>query len=245
MIALFATVFFAALLGSVHCAGMCGGLACFVAGGAGADVRATVAYSGGRLASYLALGALAGLAGDGFDRMGAIAGVARPAAIVAGFLMIVWGGASALAAAGVRMPSLRGPAGARDTVAAVMRAVRERSPAERGLVLGVLTPLLPCGWLYAFVATAAAAGTPLRGAAVMAAFWAGTVPMMASLGVGLQFATGPLRRRLPALTAAALVTIGLLTITGKFSPARQRAHAATPHAGIAAAGTDDGHAARR
>ena len=32
VIALIASVFVAALLGSAHCAGMCGGLACFVAG---------------------------------------------------------------------------------------------------------------------------------------------------------------------------------------------------------------------
>ncbi|MFI5312176.1 MAG: sulfite exporter TauE/SafE family protein, partial [Gemmatimonadales bacterium] len=213
MIPLVASVFIAALFGSVHCAGMCGGLACFVSGGERAGARAAVAYNGGRLASYLALGALAGVAGAGFDRMGAIAGVARPAAIVAGFLMIVWGGASALAAAGVRMPSLRAPSRAGAALAGALRAVRERPATERGLVLGVLTPLLPCGWLYAFVATAAAAGTAPRGALVMAAFWAGTVPMMASLGLGVQRATGPLRRRLPALTAAALVVIGLLTIT--------------------------------
>jgi len=216
VIALVASVFVAALLGSVHCAGMCGGLACVVSGGARAGARAAAAYNGGRLASYLALGLLAGAAGAGFDRMGAIAGVARPAAIVAGFLMIVWGGASAIAAAGVRMPSLRTPARAGAVLASIMRSVRERPATQRGLVLGVLTPLLPCGWLYAFVATAAAAGTPLRGALVMVTFWAGTVPMMASLGLGLQLAAGPLRRRLPALTSATLVVIGLLTITGKF-----------------------------
>lgn len=216
MIALAGSVFVAALLGSVHCAGMCGGLACFVSGGTRAGFGATVAYTGGRLGSYLVLGTLAGVAGAGFDRMGAIAGVARPAAIVAGFLMVVWGGASALAAAGVRMPSLRASPRAASRLAAVMRSVRDRPAPERGLVLGLLTPLLPCGWLYAFVATAAAAGTPFRGALVMAAFWAGTVPMMASLGLGLQQAAGPLRRRLPALTSAALVVIGLLTITGKF-----------------------------
>ena len=216
MIALVASVFAAALLGSVHCAGMCGGLACVVSGGARAGARAAAAYNGGRLASYLALGVLAGTAGAGFDRMGAVAGVARPAAIVAGFLMIVWGGASAIAAAGVRMPWLRTPARAGAVLASIMRSVRERPATQRGLVLGVLTPLLPCGWLYAFVATAAAAGTPLRGALVMVTFWAGTVPMMASLGLGLQLAAGPLRRRLPALTSATLVVIGLLTITGKF-----------------------------
>lgn len=216
MIALVASVFVAALLGSAHCAAMCGGLACFVSGNS-RDARATAAYNGGRLFSYAVLGALAGAAGAGFNQAGGVVGIARPAAIVAGTLMIIWGGATALAAAGVPMPSLRAPAAAQRLLGGVMRAVRERSPAQRGLLLGLLTPLLPCSWLYAFVATAAATGSAPRGLAVMAVFWAGTVPAMATLGLGVQAALGPLRKRLPAITAATMVVIGLLTITGKFS----------------------------
>ncbi len=218
MIALVALVFVAALLGSAHCAGMCGGLACFVSGGAGAGARATAAYNGARLFSYAVLGAIAGAAGAGFDRAGTIAGVARPAAIVAGSLMIVWGLASALAAAGVRVPQLAAPPFARAALDRAMRFARVRSGVERGLVLGALTPLLPCGWLYAFVATAAAAGSAWRGAAVMGAFWLGTVPAMAALGLGVQRALGPARARLPVITSTALVVIGLLTVAGKFAP---------------------------
>ena len=54
------------------------------------------------------------------------------------------------------------------------------------------------------------------GAVVMATFWLGTLPVMMSLGLVAQRGFGPLRARLPALTAAALVVLGLLTITGKF-----------------------------
>ncbi len=203
---------------------MCGGLACFVAGAGEPDLRGTLGYNVGRLLSYAALGALAGAAGAGFDRAGEIAGIARPAAIVAGTLMIVWGGASALAATGVRVPQLAVPAFVREALAAAMRAVRDRPPLQRGLTLGVLTPLLPCGWLYAFVATSAAAGTAPRGALVMTAFWLGTVPAMAALGLGAQRLLGPMRRRMPAITAAAMVVIGLLTVAGKFGPPAMHAH---------------------
>ncbi len=226
MIALAASVFIAALLGSAHCAGMCGGLAGFVAG-SGGSARSTAAYNGGRLVSYLALGAIAGAAGAGFDRAGALAGWTRPAAIVAGLLMVTWGGASALQAFGVRFRLLAMPAIGRDALAGSLRVLRDRSPAERGLALGLLTPLLPCGWLYAFVATAAATGSPLRGATVMGVFWAGTVPVMATLGLGVQRALGPLRTRLPAITSIALVVIGLLTVAGKFTP--MAAHNMAPH----------------
>jgi hypothetical protein len=53
---------------------------------------------------------------------------------------------------------------------------------------------------------------------VMAAFWLGTVPVLAGLGLVAQRAIAPLRARLPAISSAALILVGLLTITGKFHP---------------------------
>ena len=85
----------------------------------------------------------------------------------------------------------------------------------RALVIGLLSTLLPCGFLYVFVAAAAATASPLRGGLVMAAFWAGTVPIMAGLGLAAQSLLGPLRRRLPIVTAAALMVLGLLAMAGK------------------------------
>jgi sulfite exporter TauE/SafE len=252
MIALAASVFVAGLLGSVHCAAMCGSFACLASGSEGAGARAatgagpttdagaasgasrgawrgTAAYNAGRLLSYLALGALAGAAGAGLDRAGAVVGFARPAAVVAGVLLIAWGTATLLAAFGVRVPVLAVPPSLASAIARGVRAVRAQRPAVRGLALGALTAALPCGWLYAFVATSSAAGSALRGAAVMAAFWAGTLPMMAAVGLGAQRLLGPARRRLPALTAAALVLLGALTVAGRFSPAMAAHTEGTAH----------------
>jgi uncharacterized protein len=228
--ALVAAVFVAALLGSLHCAAMCGSFACLAAGGDAsrgpAALRSTAAYNGGRLLSYVALGALAGAAGAGLDAAGGVVGLARPAAIAAGVLLIAWGGASLLQALGVRVPALAVPPALAAALGRAMRAVQERPPASRGLLIGVLTAALPCGWLYAFVVTAAAAGSAAGGALVMAAFWAGTLPMMAAVGLGAQRLLGPARRRLPALTAAILVVIGALTVAGRFVPVQ--AASATP-----------------
>jgi hypothetical protein len=41
---------------------------------------------------------------------------------------------------------------------------------------------------------------------------------MAGLGLVAQRALGPLRRRLPLVTAAALLVVGLLTVAGKILP---------------------------
>jgi uncharacterized protein len=155
-----------------------------------------------------------------------VAGLARPAAIVAGSLLIVWGVASLLAALGVRVPALDIPPALATRIARAVRAVQDRPPAIRALSIGALSAALPCGWLYAFVATSAAAGSALGGGLVMAAFWLGTVPMMAAVGLGVQRLLGPFRSRLPVLTATVLVILGALTVTGRFAIAPHTAHAA-------------------
>lgn len=215
-------VLVASLLGSMHCAGMCGPFVAFYTGSEPDPrrhlARAHVAYNAGRLAAYLTLGAVAGAVGAGLDRVGMAAGVGRLAAIVAGTLMVLWGGAVLLALRGVRLPLLRAPAALLRAVNAVVARVRSWPPAARAGVTGLMTALLPCGWLYAFVATAAGTGSPVRAALVMAVFWAGTLPVMLSLGLGLQRLTGPLRARLPAVTATVVVVLGLLSIAGRLRP---------------------------
>ena len=56
--------------------------------------------------------------------------------------------------------------------------------------------------------TAAGTGDALVGAATMAAFWAGTLPALAAVGVGARKLAGPLGRRLPIVTAVAMVVVG-------------------------------------
>lgn len=221
VIPLVASVFVAALLGSVHCAAMCGSFACLASGGDAsrgrAALRSTAAYNAGRLLSYVTLGLIAGAAGAGLDRAAAVEGFTRPAAMVAGALLVIWGSLSILSLAGVRVPMLDVPPALASRVARAVRAVQGQPPALRGLVIGMLTAALPCGWLYAFVATSAAAGSALGGATVMAAFWAGTLPMMAAVGLGAQRLLGPFRRRLPMVTALVLVVLGALTAAGRFT----------------------------
>lgn len=231
MFALASSVFVAGLLGSAHCAGMCGSFACLASGGDAsrgpAVLRSTAAYNLGRLLSYATLGALAGAAGAGLNKAGAIAGLARPAAIVAGVLLILWGVASLLAALGLRIPSLDVPPALATRVARAVRVVQDRPPAVRALAIGALSAALPCGWLYAFVATSAAAGSALGGATVMAAFWLGTVPLLAAVGLGAQRLLGRFRSRLPVMTASVLVILGVLTVAGRLTPTMPHANAMT------------------
>jgi len=219
MIPLVGSVLLASLLGSPHCAGMCGGFVAFYAGGDGRGrIRPHLAYNGGRLISYVTLGAIAGALGAGVDHMGALAGLGRVAGILAGVVMVVWGAAALLAEAGIAIRLPAAPEGLRRPLTAALKSVHARPAPVRALVMGLVTTLLPCGWLYAFVAVAGGTAHPLAGALVMAVFWMGTLPVMAGLGLTAQRAFGPLRRRLPVFTATLLVVFGLLTVAGRFRP---------------------------
>ena len=234
MTALALTVLAASLVGSLHCAGMCGGFVAFYAGaGCRRPGLGHAAYNLGRLAAYATLGALAGALGAALDLASAPAGIQRGAAVLAGALIALWGTRTLLETAGVRMARLEPPAALRGAVARGVAAVAVEPPVTRALVIGLLTGLLPCGWLYAFIVTAAGTGDPLRGAGLMAVFWLGTLPVMAGLGVAVQALAGSLRRWVPAVCAVAMIVVGLLAVAGRArAPERhaiQHSEAGAPH----------------
>jgi uncharacterized protein len=209
VIAVLGAVLAASVLGSLHCAAMCGPFVAFYAGGRDGAGIAHLAYNGGRLLTYAALGALAGAAGAAVDLAGRAVHVQRVAALLAGGVIVAWGTVALARALGVRVPRL----GIADRAAGPpLRALGRRPPAVRAGVLGLLTAALPCGWLYAFVLAAASTAHPASGAAVMAVFWLGTVPVMLGLGFGLRAAAQRLGARLPVVTAAALLLLGTVAL---------------------------------
>lgn len=82
----------------------------------------------------------------------------------------------------------------------------------RAASIGLLTTLLPCGWLYAFVVTAAGTADPVMGGVTMAVFWVGTLPMLIAVGTLARRATGALGSKLPAITAGAVIVVGVVTV---------------------------------
>jgi sulfite exporter TauE/SafE len=233
-------VLVASLLGSVHCAAMCGAFTCLYApaGAAWRETRAAhAAYNLGRLAAYLLLGAAAGLLGAGLERAGTLAGVQHAAAILTAALLIVWGAHALLIAGGARVAPVRPPAAWQQAMGGVLRRLMDRPPVVRAAATGLFTTLLPCGWLYAFVVTAAGTGTPLHGATLMAVFWVGTLPMMLAVGVGLQRLAGPWRSRLPVASAATILLLGLLSLASHLDlvPAAHWLHRIMPSVPVAAA----------
>ncbi|MEM9414393.1 MAG: sulfite exporter TauE/SafE family protein [Planctomycetota bacterium] len=241
MTALIIAVFIASVLGSLHCAGMCGAFVAFAVGGLdttpGQRIRLHAAYNGGRLVTYVLLGVAAGLVGAALNLGGALAGVSRVATILAGALMIGFGGVSLMHAIGKSSMRWPVPSFMQRAMIAGQKFAMTLSPTRRALVIGLLTTLLPCGWLYAFAVTAAGTASPLWGGATMAVFWLGTLPVMVSLGACVQKLTGVFGKQLPTVTALVVIAVGLWTLAGRAGLDAQsiletQAMADTPEAGL-------------
>jgi len=161
----------AGLVTSLHCAGMCGPLACAACvrkNGSG-SLAAAAAYHAFRIISYGIVGLLAGLIGRVVSDV-LLGGTTRWVtwAFVVFFVLVATGLDKRM-----RFPPagkwMAGCLGASDGVFV------------RAALLGTLTPFIPCGPLYLVVAAAALSGSALSGAAVLLAFAAGTVPLMFAL----------------------------------------------------------------
>lgn len=235
-------VLVASLLGSVHCAAMCGAFTCFYSqssSGSPGQLKGHAAYNLGRLLAYLVLGLAAGMLGVGLGQVGLLAGVTRLAPIIAASMMIAWGLHALLLARGVKVPSPTPPAAWRGLMSRGIASVHDRPPVVRAAVTGLATGLLPCGWLHLFVLTAAGTGSPLRGAVLMAVFWLGTLPMMLSVGFGLQRLVGPLRARLPEVAAVLVVMLGGLSLAAHLgAPGTTWLHRLTPAVPVASAAAE-------
>lgn len=171
MLALVATAFLSGLLGSLHCVAMCGPFAISCA-----RQRAGLpAWHLGRIATYGLLGAVAGAAGR------VLPGPAwLPAAIASVFLL--W---FALALAGLvrDLPLLPKP------LEELGRRSLGTPTVSAQAFFGVVNGLLPCGLVYSALTVPMALGDPVRGAILMLAFGAGTIPALSVAALGLRRAT--------------------------------------------------------
>jgi len=195
------------LLGSLHCAGMCGPLAAAV-GCAGCPARSPAGrvapFLGGKLAAYALLGLVAGTVGSAFGARGMGPRAFAVLALVAGAAMAALGG---LALWRRVAPARAGAPGPVSTL--LSAALRSRSPAAP-FGAGVLAALLPCGLVWAMVARSLTASTPLAAALSMAAFGLGTSPSLAAAGWVGTVASGRVRRWGEVGAAAAVVLMGLV-----------------------------------
>jgi len=213
MTALWATILVSSLAGSLHCVAMCGPLVGLHGGGR--SVRLALVHALGRLTTYTALGAAAGLVGRAVDLAGHLAAVQHVAALVAGGAIVLWG----VRAIAIARGWMHAQPGGGALFRRGLSQLRGRRAARRAWLIGVLTGFLPCGWLWAFVVSAAGTASPWTGASVMIVFWLGTLPAM----TGVLALGGPvidrIRRKLPVVSACVLIALGLATLAARWTTA--------------------------
>jgi sulfite exporter TauE/SafE len=208
------TSFLAGLLlggfGSLHCAGMCGPILLTVSklgsGEAHSRYLHMLVYHGARVLMYAVLGMVAGFTGTAL----ATAGMGRAIAIVSGALLLA-------AAIGVttgpwlkRVPAAWSSLSVRAGVRAT-RLIRTH-PLAGHFALGLANGLLPCGLLYAAVASGTVAGTIAGAVVFMTGFGLGTVPLLMSVTLSTIFVPGGVKRRIRLAGPVAMALVGALLI---------------------------------
>lgn len=183
------TVFLMGLLGSVHCVGMCGGIAGLLGSQLSpgkASVKHSFVYSLlynlGRITSYMVAGVL--IAGLGLitAHAGHSAGIPNVSRVIIGVLTLFFGlylmgwtvFLSPLEKAGSLIWRCIEPTAS--------KLLPVQTPAQ-ALVLGLLWGWLPCGMVYVALSWSVTTAEPLRGGLLMAAFGIGTLPAMLAMGV--------------------------------------------------------------
>lgn len=171
------TALLAGLITSLHCAGMCGPLACALMPAARDDAdpqTVSTVYHASRLAAYGALGALAG----GVGRL-PLLWLSDDVVRYLPWLLVLFFIAVAVRF-DQRLPRLPLLGRAYAWVAAHLRGTdgAGRSRVRAAAALGLATPLLPCGPLYFLISLALLSGSAARGAETLLAFGLGTVPLL-------------------------------------------------------------------
>lgn len=198
--------FMAGLSGSLHCAGMCGGLVTATCGKNSDIFR----YQFGRLLGYLLLAAIAGVFGSVLNFRDLHPALAIAPAILLGLMFIYWGIQSLNGRrAELPLPSFMSVLYGR----LWGRLVQKNKTFTRSFFTGFISILLPCGLLYGVVITLASLQNTSYALISMFFFWLGTVPSMVLAPGLIRKIIEPLKVKLPRTFAVSLVLIGIFTIS--------------------------------
>lgn len=210
------------LLGGVHCLGMCGSIVgIFTAQVPGNQARWPfhLAYSGGRIASYVVAGALVGAIGqtgllmrDAVPVQHLLFALSSLMLVALGlYLAGVWGAVRRLERVGAGLWRRLQPYTTR---------LLPVNSLPRALGLGALWGWLPCGLVYSVLLTALASGSAVQGSLIMAAFGLGTLPNLLAIGLFWEQVKGwvqsPRVRMSAGLTVASFGLYGLFKVAYTF-----------------------------
>lgn len=195
------------LMGSFHCAGMCGPIALSLplrGDNYFQKITGGFLYNIGRTITYSIMGAFFGLIGQGFSMIG----FQRWVSIIMGALMVL----SVILPSLFKNIKLTGI----DQVTGKLRESIGKLFALRSygglFVIGLLNALLPCGLVYMAIAGAIGTGSIVEGVIFMALFGLGTIPMMLAISLLGNAISLPVRKKINKIIPYIVVIIGLIFI---------------------------------
>jgi sulfite exporter TauE/SafE len=197
------------LMGSFHCAGMCGPIAIALplhGNSIPQKIFGGTLYNLGRTLTYGVMGAIFGLLGQGVEMIG----FQQKISVVMGAIMII----------SVIFPSLfRNQYNMKKSWFSLVGKLKKsigklfsvRSFSSL-FFIGLLNGLLPCGLVYMAIAGAIGTGEVVLGSLYMIMFGLGTIPMMLSIAIAGNILNAAIRQKINRLIPVLVVVVGIFFI---------------------------------
>ena len=203
------TGFIVGLVGSMHCVGMCGPIALALPVFGETQFKVLIGrllYNLGRVVTYSVLGALFGL----FGQRLILFGLQQNLSIIIGSIILLY----------ILIPrKLKNRIAEiyfyKTTVSlikSVFSKLISRKTNSSLFSIGLLNGILPCGFVYVGIAGATSTGDWIKGAAYMALFGLGTLPIMFTTAMVGKIITFDLRKRINKLIPAFAAVLAVLFI---------------------------------
>jgi uncharacterized protein len=197
------------LIGSLHCAGMCGPIAIAIPlpkENWFGKISGGLLYNLGRILTYGVLGALFGLLGKGIK----LAGLQQWASITIGIIMILTILFPFVFREKFKIDNLL--SGYAGRLTSGFRRLFKHHSSGSLILIGLLNGLLPCGLVYVAIAGAINTHEVLMGIAFMMLFGLGTTPMLLVISLVGNMISFGLKKRLSKVIPAFVVILGLIFI---------------------------------
>lgn len=197
------------LMGSFHCAGMCGPIAIALplpGNSVPRKILGGVLYNLGRTLTYGIMGAIFGLLGQGVQMIG----FQQRISVIMGAVMIISVFFPSLFRNQYRMDkSLFAFVGKLKKALGKLFSVRSFSSL---FFIGLLNGLLPCGLVYMALAGAIGTGEVVLGSLYMIMFGLGTIPMLLSIAIAGNLLNTAIRRKINRLIPVLVVVVGIFFV---------------------------------
>ncbi|MDD5032270.1 MAG: sulfite exporter TauE/SafE family protein [Patescibacteria group bacterium] len=207
-------IFVIGLLAGFHCVGMCGGLVVSYSAShlkrvkdlSGGDEKKSLTphwqYNAGRLISYTAIGGVLGGVGSFFGINPTFTGIIT---LGAGVLMVLMGLSFISNWEFLEKIKLRTP----QFFARFLYGQKYNQKPKGPFIIGLLNGFMPCGPLQAMQLYALASGSAIRGAASLAVYALGTIPLMFGFGVAISSIGQQYIKKIVKVSGILVIILGL------------------------------------